>query len=35
MSKMYEIAKEEYSKYGIDTERVIDTLSKKAISMHC
>lgn len=35
MGKMYEIAKEEYSKYGIDTERVIDTLSKKAISMHC
>lgn len=32
---MYELARDEYAKQGIDTERAIEALSKKAISMHC
>ena len=31
----YEIAKSEYAKYGVDTERAIETLAKTEISMHC
>ena len=28
-------AKEKYAKYGIDTEKAIDMLSKVSISVHC
>lgn len=31
----YEAAKEAYAKFGIDTDKAIDTLSKVRISMHC
>ena len=31
----YELAKAEYAKYGVDTEKAIETLSKTEISMHC
>ena len=32
---MYELAKKEYAKIGIDTETVLDKLAGKAISIHC
>ena len=32
---MYELAKAEYAKYGIDTERAIEQLSNIPISIHC
>ncbi|MBP9988722.1 MAG: L-rhamnose isomerase [Ruminococcus sp.] len=35
MNSRYEYAKETYAKIGIDTEAVIDKLSKLPISMHC
>jgi len=31
----YDSAKEVYAKYGIDTEKVLDTLSKIPVSLHC
>ena len=33
--ELYQIAKERYAAYGIDTDAAIDTLSKVSISMHC
>jgi len=35
MSEMYSLAKEEYKKYGIDTEAAIATLEATPISIHC
>ena len=35
MSAIYEYAKEVYAKYGIDTEKVMEVLKNKAISIHC
>jgi L-rhamnose isomerase len=35
ITKAYEIAKERYEKWGIDTEAVMEKLQKIAISMHC
>lgn len=35
MSTMYELAKAEYAKIGVDTEAVIEKLGTKAISIHC
>lgn len=31
----YEIAKERYSQIGVDTDKVLDTLGKVKVSMHC
>ena len=33
--ELYQIAKERYAELGIDTEAVIEKLSKVGISMHC
>ena len=33
--ELYQIAKERYAAIGIDTEAVIEKLSKVGISMHC
>lgn len=35
MSEMYSLAREEYKKYGIDTEAAIATLAATPISIHC
>ena len=35
MGKNYDIAKEIYAGYGIDTEAAIETLKKTPVSMHC
>lgn len=35
MSKMYELAKEQYAALGIDTEKVMKTLAETPISLHC
>ena len=35
MTPLYELAREEYAKIGIDTEAVIEKLATKAISIHC
>ena len=35
MTTMYELAREQYAKIGIDTEAVMDKLASKAISVHC
>ena len=35
MSKMYEYAKEEYAKIGVDTEQAIEKRSKLDVSLHC
>lgn len=35
MSKYYEMAKEEYAFYGIDTEKAIETLKNIPVSVHC
>ena len=35
MTTAYELAKEVYAQYGIDTEAVIEKLAAKPISMHC
>ena len=35
MSKMYELAKEVYGKYGVDTEKAMETLKNVSISIHC
>ena len=35
MEKRYELAKETYLKYGIDTEKVIEKLAKIPVSLHC
>lgn len=35
IEKAYKIAAERYASYGIDTEKVIDRLSKVSISVHC
>ncbi|AEB06666.1 L-rhamnose isomerase [Coriobacterium glomerans PW2] len=35
MTTAYEIAKEAYAEYGIDTEDVIEKAASKAISIHC
>lgn len=35
MNSRYEYAKECYAKIGIDTEKVLETLGKVSISMHC
>ena len=33
--KEYELAKKEYAKIGVDTDKAIETLSSIRISMHC
>jgi L-rhamnose isomerase len=35
IQKAYELAREEYADIGVDTGKVIDRLSKTAISLHC
>lgn len=35
INKAYEIAKERYAELGIDTEKVMDTMDKIRISLHC
>lgn len=35
IEKSYEIAKERYAKWGIDTDKVIKDLEKVSVSMHC
>ena len=35
MSKMYELAREVYRTYGVDTEKALDTLKDVTISIHC
>lgn len=35
MTTAYELAKEAYAQYGIDTEAVIEKLAAKPVSMHC
>lgn len=35
MSQAYELAQKAYGAYGIDTDAIMETLAKKAISMHC
>ena len=35
MTTMFESAKEQYAKLGIDVEAVMDKLAQKAISVHC
>lgn len=35
MSEMYNLAKSEYAKYGIDTESIINKLANKSVSVHC
>ena len=35
MNQAYELAKERYKEYGIDTDAAIATLSKTPISIHC
>lgn len=35
MKNRYESAKEIYAKFGIDTERAIERLSKISVSVHC
>ncbi len=35
MSKFYELAKEEYAKWGIDTEAALEKLASIPISVHC
>ena len=31
----YEIAREIYAKYGVDTDKALETLSKVPVSIHC
>lgn len=31
----YQSSKQEYAKYGINTEEVLETLSKIPVSVHC
>lgn len=35
MSEMYDLAKAKYSQFGIDTEKIIEKLSEKSVSIHC
>ena len=35
LRKEYELAKKEYSKYGVDTDKALEELSKIRISIHC
>ena len=35
MTTMFESAKEQYAKLGIDVEAAMDKLAQKAISVHC
>ena len=35
IEKRYEMAREYYAEYGIDTDKVLDTMSKVPISVHC
>ena len=35
MLSAYEIARERYAKYGIDTDKVLDTLQRIPLSLHC
>ena len=35
MSKMYELAKDVYGKYGVDTEKAMEALKNVSISIHC
>ncbi|HPF87666.1 MAG TPA: L-rhamnose isomerase [Candidatus Limiplasma sp.] len=35
MSKTYELAKEKYRKFGVDTDAAIEALAKTPISIHC
>lgn len=35
MTTMYDLAREEYAKIGIDTEAVMEKLAGKALSVHC
>ena len=34
-TKMYELAREEYAKIGVDTEAAIETLKNIPVSIHC
>ena len=33
--KAYELAKETYKDFGVDTDKAMETLSKARISLHC
>lgn len=35
LTKRYELARELYMRWGVDTEKVLELLSKVSISMHC
>ncbi len=35
IEKAYEIAKEQYAEYGVDTDKVVDEIEKVVISLHC
>lgn len=35
MSEMYDLAKAKYSQFGINTEKIIEKLSEKSVSIHC
>ena len=35
ITKAYEMARERYAALGIDTDKVIETLEKTPISLHC
>ena len=35
IEKAYEIAKERYAAIGVDTDKVLDTLQKVQLSLHC
>lgn len=35
MSKMFEVAKEQYASLGVDVEKALEVLAKTPISIHC
>ena len=35
VEEKYKIAKEEYAKYGVDTDQAIETLKNVPVSLHC
>lgn len=35
MEKLYEIAKEQYKKFGVDTEAAMKKLAELPVSLHC